>query len=74
MSPVLHKATIYFSQVDAFLLSLQLRGKKKSLVDYLLLLELESAQTQEYEVGGTIWSPSTSADRRSGWPQPAPAG
>lgn len=29
MSPVLHKATIYFSQVDAFLLSLQLRGKKK---------------------------------------------
>lgn len=74
MYPLLHKATICFVHEDSYLLTLMLGKKKKSLVDYLLLLELGSAQLKEYEVGSTIWSPGTGVDRTGGWPQPVPAG
>lgn len=47
-----------------------LKKKKESFVVYLLLLELGSATW----VCGATRSPSTGADRTSGWPWPVPAG
>ena len=72
MYPLLHKATICFVHEDSYLLTLMLE-KKKSL-DYLLLLELVSAQLQDYEEGSTIQNPGTGVGRTGGWPQPVPAG
>lgn len=53
---------------------LKKKKEKEGFVDYLLLLELGSAQLQKSEVGDTTWSPGTGVDRTSGWPRLVPAG